>query len=67
MKDLFEFQDQLPKGIQSILAHYNELENERGIQYADLMQMNKEMAENGYTFDFYLDCVPFNLRKIKLN
>ena len=65
MKDLFENPQLLPKKIQSILKRYNDLEIEKGIQYTDLIQMGKEMAENGYSFDFYLDCIPYNLQKIK--
>ena len=63
-KDLFEHPNELPDNIQAILRQYNDLEIERGIQYADLIQMGKEMAENGYSFDFYLDCIPYNLQKI---
>jgi len=63
MKDLFEFPES--KNVQTILSHYNDLEIERGVQYNDLIQMGKEMAENGYSFDFYLDGVPYNLQKIK--
>ena len=65
MNDLFECPELLPENIQTILRRFNDLEIERGIQYADLVQMGKEMAENGYSFDFYLDCVPYNLKKIK--
>jgi hypothetical protein len=28
------------------------------------MQMGKELAYYGYEFDFYLDCIPYNLQKI---
>jgi hypothetical protein len=65
MKDLFEFPELLPENVQTILSHYNDLEMERGVQYTDLIQMGKEMAENGYSFDFYLDGIPYNLKKIK--
>ena len=64
-KDLFECPDKLPLKIQAILKRFNDLEIEMGIQYADLIQMGKEMANYGYSFDFYLDCVPYNLKKIK--
>jgi hypothetical protein len=64
MKDLFETPEKLPKKIQSILKQFNDLEIERGIEYTDLIQMGKEMAKNGYSFDFYLDCIPYNLKKI---
>lgn len=63
-KDLFETPSKLPKKVKAILRQYNDLEMEKGIQYADLIRMGKEMAENGYSFDFYLDCVPYNLKKI---
>ena len=65
MKDLFECPNELPKNIQAILSRFNDLEIERGIQYADLIEMGKEMANYDYSFDFYLDCVPYNLKKIK--
>lgn len=64
MKDLFECTEQLPTNVKAILSRYSDLENENGIQYSDLIQMGKEMAIYGYEFDFYLDCVPFNLKKI---
>lgn len=63
-KDLFETPSKLPKKVKAILNRYNDLEMERGIQYADLIQMGKEMAIYGYSFDFYLDCIPYNLQKI---
>ena len=64
MKELFETPSKLPKKVQAILSRYNDLEMERGVQYADLIRMGKEMAEIGYSFDFYLDCIPYNLQKI---
>jgi hypothetical protein len=63
-KDLFEQPSKLPKKVQAILSRYNALEMGNGIQYADLIQMGKEMANYGYQFDFYLDCIPYNLQKI---
>jgi hypothetical protein len=63
-KDLFEAPELLPVPIQSILNRYNDLEFEKGLQYNDLIEMGKEMAIYGYSFDFYLDCVPYNLKKI---
>jgi hypothetical protein len=63
-KDLFEAPELLPAPVQSILSRYNDLEIERGIQYTDLINMGKEMAIYGYSFDFYLDCIPYNLKKL---
>ena len=65
MNDLFECPELLPENIQAILSRYNDLEIEKGVQYADLIKMGKELAIYGYQFDFYLDCIPYNLQKIK--
>jgi hypothetical protein len=63
-KDLFEAPELLPAPVQLILSRYNDLEIEKGIQYTDLINMGKEMAIYGYSFDFYLDCIPYNLKKL---
>jgi hypothetical protein len=65
MKDLFETPELLPTPIKAILSRYNALEIEKGIEYSDLINMGKEMAIYGYSFDFYLDCIPYNLKKLK--
>ncbi len=65
-KDLFETPNKLPKKVQAILSRFNALEIEKGIEYTDLIQMGKEMAIYGYEFDFYLDCVPYNLKKTNI-
>ena len=64
MKDLFECPELLHENVQTSLSHYNDLEIEKGVQYTDLIQMGKELAYYGYEFDFYLDCIPYNLQKI---
>lgn len=64
-KDLFKNPKTLPKTIQAILSRYNALEIEKGIDYTDLIKMGKEMAIYGYEFEFYLDCIPYNLKKAK--
>ena len=65
MQDLFEKPELLPAPVQSILSRYNALEIDKGIEYTDLINMGKEMAIYGYEFDFYLDCIPYNLKKLK--
>ena len=64
MKDLFECPELLPEKVQTIISRFNDLEIEKGVQYADLIKMGKELAIYGYQFDFYLDCIPYNLQKI---
>jgi hypothetical protein len=65
-KDLFEKPELLPNPIKAILSRYNAIEIDKGIEYTDLINMNKELAVYGYIFDFYLDCVPYNLRKTNI-
>lgn len=62
--DLFETPELLPKPVKAILRRYSDLEIKKGIYYKDLTAMHKEMAKYGYSFDFYLDCIPYNLQKI---
>jgi hypothetical protein len=64
MQDLFEMPELLPAPVQSILSRYNALEIDKGIEYTDLINMGKEMAIYGYEFEFYLDCIPYNLKKL---
>lgn len=58
--DLFETPELIPDVISDIIESYNEnidlyKENER---------MLKEMNKHGYTFEYGLDGVPYDLRKI---
>lgn len=64
MNDLFETPELLPIEVNAILSRYNALEIDKGIEYTDLINMGKEMAIYGYEFDFYLDCIPYNLKKL---
>jgi hypothetical protein len=64
MIDLFESPELLPNNVKAILSTYADIETEKGIQYSDLINMGKELAICGYEFEFYLDCIPFNLKKI---
>lgn len=58
--DLFEYPELIPDVISDIIESYNEnidlyKENER---------MLKEMNKHGYTFEYGLDGVPYDLKKI---
>ena len=62
--DLFETTDQLPEEVQTIISKYNELYDSGEMEYEDTENYQKELNNLGYTFDFGLDNVPYNLRKI---
>lgn len=57
--DMFEHIDQLPEEVQNILQNFGECET-----YDHCEMLLDELEPYGYTFDYYLDAVPYNLRKI---
>ena len=65
-KDLFEHPQLLPNEVKAILSRFANIEIKKGLQYTDLIKMGKELAIYGYEFEFYLDCVPYNLKKTKI-
>ena len=59
--DLFEDYENIPKEVDAIIKKYNYFED---ATYKDLDECLKELEAIGYTFDYYLDAQPYNLRKI---
>jgi len=57
--DLFESSDLLPPEVLNI---YKEFPDE--LTYNQCAYFLKRMEALGYTFEYYLDAVPFNLKKI---
>jgi len=58
--DLFEQWELLPNEAQEILYRYSDEEQ----TYENCANMLKEFNAIGYTFEYYLDAEPYNLRKI---
>ncbi len=56
--DLFEDYEKLPIEVKVILESF---EDET---YDECARLLSELELLGYTFDYYLDAVPYNLRKI---
>ena len=52
-----DFVDQMPKPVRAIIA---KLDGDQS--YSELTQMVAELERHGYTFDFYLDAEPYDLR-----
>ena len=59
--DLFETPELIPENVRAVLDSYLEP------TYETLGLMLDECEELGYTFDYYLDAVPYDLRKIETN
>ena len=60
MKDLFNHIETLPKDVQRVLNDYSECEND----YIECENLLNALKPLGYIFEYYLDGVPFNLRKL---
>lgn len=61
-KDLFLKYETLPDDVKAILDKYSE----EDATYESLAAMTNELEPLGYTFDYYLDAEPYNLRKITM-
>lgn len=59
--DLFEHFETLPKELQHVLTKYEQYDNDYNVVAA----MQAECEALGYTFDYYLDAEPYNLRELK--
>lgn len=57
--DLFHHQDKLPKEIQDTIERYVD---SNSFTCNDCKALLNDLETKGYTFDYGLDCQPFNLR-----
>jgi hypothetical protein len=62
MKDLFEHYNELPESILAILEKHKWGDE----NYQTIEAMQRELNANGYKFDYYLDAIPYNLRKMSI-
>ena len=60
MEDLFEYPELWPVNLRAILARYFTKEN----SYENLIQLESELLRAGYSIEYGLNCVAFNLQKI---
>lgn len=58
--DLFETPNLWPVNLRAILATYMAKEQ----TYTNLINLEKDLFKIGYSIDFGLDCVAYNLQKI---
>lgn len=60
MLDLFEYPELWPANLRAILVRYFAKDS----TYENLIQLETELLRAGYSIEFGLDCVAFNLQKI---
>ena len=59
--DLFDNHNRLPKAVKAAIALYND---SKGDLYASCEIMLATLEQIGYTFDYGLDGVPYDLRPV---
>jgi hypothetical protein len=60
MQDLFEYPEQWPANLRAILTHYMIKEQ----NYSNLKRFEKDLLKIGYSIEYGLDCIAYNLQKI---
>ena len=60
MVDLFEYPELWPVNLRAILTRYMTKEQ----TYTNLIRLENELFKIGYSIEYGLDCVAFNLQKI---
>ena len=61
MVDLFEYPETWPANLRAILARYMAMEQ----NYTNLIRLENELFKIGYSIEYGLDCVAYNLQKIE--
>jgi len=60
MFDLFEYPNLWPANLRAILARYLAKDQ----TYANLLQLETDLFKIGYSIEYGLDCIAYNLQKI---
>lgn len=60
MKELFESLEAFPENVREVIDKYSK----EDFTYETCRQLIRELLPLGYTFDWYLDAIPFNLRTL---
>jgi hypothetical protein len=60
MQDLFEYPEQWPAKLRAVLFAYIAKEQ----TYTNLKQLETDLKKLGYSIEYGLDCMAYNLQKI---
>jgi hypothetical protein len=60
MEDLFEYPELWPAKLRALLLNYITKEQ----SYSNLLQLENDLLKLGYSIEYGLDCVAYNLQKI---
>jgi hypothetical protein len=63
-EDLFQHTETLPIEVQNVLDEFADKWEDT---WEMCRQMKQQLEQLGYTFDYYLNAIPYDLRKIEAN
>jgi hypothetical protein len=63
MQDLFEYPEKWPANLRAVLFAYIAKEQ----NYTNLLQLETDLEKIGYSIQYGLDCVAYNLQKVGPN
>ena len=61
MQDLFEYPELWPANLRAILTRYMA----KNPSYRNLIRLENELFKIGYSIEYGLDCVAYNLQKVE--
>jgi hypothetical protein len=61
MLDLFEYPETWPVDLRALLFEYIAKEQ----TYANILQLERDLFKIGYSIEYGLDCMAYNLQKIQ--
>ncbi len=61
MLDLFEYPEKWPANLRALLFAYIAKEQ----NYTNLIQLERDLKNLGYSIEYGLDCIAYNLQKIQ--
>ena len=61
MPDLFEYPELWPANLRAILARYFA----KDPSYRNLIRLENELFKIGYSIEYGLDCIAYNLQKVE--
>jgi hypothetical protein len=61
MLDLFEYPETWPVDLRAFLFEYIAKEQ----NYSNILQLEKDLLKLGYSIEYGLDCMAYNLQKIQ--
>jgi hypothetical protein len=61
MKDLFEYPELLPANLRALIFAYIAKDQ----NYTNIIQLQRDLFKIGYSIEYGLDCMAYNLQKIQ--